>query len=178
MKPHPGETGAGCEPPSRQTLQIPRSPRPTSAGHRGAPVFRRPAPFASARSLRPRDFEGNCTFSVLAPGPEFRAGGDCKLERRAPPRFRFHPDSSPLALDDLLTKCKPNASTGNFVSMQAPEHAEHPGSVLRIDTDSVVPHRKQPPFPVSLRRDVDSRCLLAPVLDRIGDEVLEKLCQH
>ena len=34
------------------------------------------------------------------------------------------------------------------------------------------------PSPSRLRRDMDSRCFLASVLDRIGNEVLEKLHQH
>ena len=106
------------------------------------------------------------------------ACGNCELKRSAPPQLRFHPDSSALTLDNFLTQSKSDASAGNFSSMQAFEHAEHPVGVLRIDTDSVVPHRKQPSFRVSLRRDVDSRRLLASVLNRIGNEVLEKLQQH
>src|SRR5271170_2538991 len=101
--------------------------------------------------------------------------GDCEFERRALPRFRLHPDSPALALDNLLTNCKTDASAGNFVSMQPFEHAEHALGVLRIDTDSVVLDRKQPPFPVFLRRDIDFRRLLASVLDRIRNQVLEKL---
>src|ERR1035437_5008893 len=105
-------------------------------------------------------------------------GWNCKLERSAPSDFRFHPDSSAPALDNSLTNRQADARTGDFASMQAFEHAEHPVGVLRIDTDSVVPHREQPPFRASLGRDMDSRCFLAAVLDRIGNEVLEKLHQH
>jgi len=117
-------------------------------------------------------------LSPLA-GVQVPCGGrNCKLERSAPPCFRFHPDSSALALDDLLTSARPMPVPEISFPWQAPEHAEHPAGVLRIDTDSVVPHRKQPPFAVSLRRDMDSRRFLASVLDRIGNQVLEKLCQH
>ena len=66
-------------------------------------------------------------------------------ESGAPPGFRLQPDSSALALDDFLAKRQTDASPGNFAPMQAFEHAEHAFGVLRFDTDSVVPHREQPP---------------------------------
>src|ERR1035441_561106 len=179
MRPRRGETRAGCEPPSRQTLQTPRSPGPTASGPRGTPEFPRRAPGVSARFRLPCGSGRNRPFSVRGARPGFRAAvGNCELEDSAPPDFRFHPDPPTLALDNLLTKRKTDASAGNFASMQAFEHAEHPVGVLRIDTDSVVSHRKHPPFRVSLRRDMDSRCFLASVLDRIGNKVLKKLRQQ
>src|ERR1035438_8686082 len=179
MRPRRGETRAGCEPSSRQTLQTPRSPGPTAFGPRGTPEFPRRAPGVSARFRLPCGSGRNRPFSVRGARPGFRAAvANCELEDSAPPGFRFHPDPPTLALDNLLTKRKTDASAGNFSSMQAYEHAEYPAGVLRIDTDSVVPHRKQPPFRISLRRDMDSRYFLASVLDRIGNEVLEKLHQH
>src|ERR1035437_8316909 len=178
MRPRPGETRAGCEPPSTQTLQILRSSGPNASVPRGIAAFPRREPCANAR-FRQCGLGRSCPFSFRAPGSGcLMATGNCELERSPVPCFRFHPDSSTLALDNFLTKRKTDASTGNFASMQAFEHAEHPVGVLRIDTDSVVPHRKQPPFRVSLRRDMDSRRFLASVLDRIGNEVLEKLHQH
>jgi len=105
-------------------------------------------------------------------------GGDREFEGGAAPGFRFHPDPPTLALDDLSAKRQTNARARDFASMQTFKHAEHPVGVLRFDTDSVVPHREQPPFPVSVGRDMDSRCFPASELDRIGNQVLEKLYQH
>src|SRR5581483_1744232 len=178
MRPRPGETRAGCEPPSRQTLQIPRSPGPTDPGPRGIAAFPLRAPCVGALFLlcrlgrrRPLSVRAQRSWS-------WTPGGNCELESSAPPGFRFNPDPSTLALDDLLAEPQTDARTWDFASMQAFEHTEHPAGILRIDTDFVVPHRKQTSFPVSLRRDVDPRCFLAPVLDGVGNEVLEKLHQR
>src|ERR1017187_1303796 len=174
MRPRRGGTRAGCEPPSRQTLQIPRPRSPIACGPRGTPEFRRRAPGASARFRVGYGFGRSCPFSVHAARPGFSAAGrNCELERSTLPGFRFHPDPPTLALDNLLTKRKTDASAGNFASMQALEHAEHPAGVFWIDTDSVVAHREQPPFRIALRRDVDSGRFLASEFDRIGNEVLE-----
>src|ERR1039458_9625033 len=179
MRPPRAETRAGREPPSRQTLQIPRWRGPTAFGPRGTPGFPPRAPGVSARFRHPCGFGRSRPFSVRGARPGFRAAvGNCELEGSAPPDFRFHPDPPTLALDNLLTKSRTDASAGNFASMKAFEHAKHPVGVVRIDTDSVVPHRKYPPFRVFLRRDLSSRDFLASVLDRIGNQVLEKLRQQ
>src|ERR1039457_6605426 len=179
MKPRPGETRAGCERPLRQTLQTLRSPGPTASGPRGIFAFPHRAPGVGARFRLPCGFGQSCPFSARAPGSGIRtAVGNCELERSAPACLRFQPDPSTLALDNLLTKRQTDASTGAFSSMQAFEHSEHAAGVLRTDTNSVFPHRKQPRFRASLRRDMDSRRFLASVLDRIGNEVLEKLHQY
>src|SRR5664280_1900219 len=176
MRPRRVETRAGCEPSSRQTLQIPRSPRLTASGVRGTLLSPRRAPCVNARFRLPGR---SCSFSVRAPESRLpMAVGNCELKRSAPARFRFHPDSSTLAFDHFLTYRETDAGAGNFASMQAFEHAEHPLGVLRIDTDSVVPHREQPAFRISLRGDMDSRRFLASVLDRIGNKVLENLHQR
>src|SRR5208283_2752217 len=178
MRRRPAETGAGCVPPLKQILQTPSSPGPTSAGHRGTPAFPFREPCVTARSRLPHGRDRSCPSSISAPRGRLMSTGNSELERSAPPCFRFYPDSSPLALDYLLTKGKPDARAGDFISVQAPEHAEHSAGVLRIDADSVVPHGEQPPFPVSYRRDVDSWRFLASVLNRVGNEVLKDLCQH
>src|ERR1017187_58116 len=176
MKPRPAETRAGCEPSGRQTLQIPRSPRPTASGVRGTPVFPRRAPCASARFRLPGDFGWICPFSFRASQPRLpMAVGNCELKRSAPARLRFQPDSSTLAFDHFLTDRETDACARDFAAMQTFEHAKHPFGVLRIDTHSVVPHGEQPAFRVSLRGDMDSRRFLASVLDRIGNKVLENL---
>src|ERR1035438_2180387 len=160
MRPRRGETRAGREPPSRQTLQTPHSPGPTASGPRGTPEFPRRALGVSARSRLPCGFGRSRPFSFHGARAGFRATvGNCELEGSAPPDFRFHPDPPTLALDNLLTKGKTDASAGNFASMKAFEHAEHPVGVVRINTDSdaehpvgvvrintdsVVPHRKYP----------------------------------
>src|ERR1035441_282729 len=162
MKPRPAEALAGYEPPSRQTLRTPlRAPR------------------VCARFQLPPGFDRSRPCSVIAPRSGIRAvAGNCKLESRAAPRFRFHPDPSTLALDDLLAKRQTDARTGDFAPMQAFKHAEHPLGVSRFDPDSVVPHGKQTSFPVSLGRNMDSRRFPASELDRIRNQVLEKLRQH
>src|ERR1035438_4109218 len=53
MRPRRVETRAGCEPSWRQTLQIPRRPRPTASGVRGTPVFPRRAPCVSMMATIP-----------------------------------------------------------------------------------------------------------------------------
>src|ERR1035437_7820288 len=80
-----------------------------------------------------------------------------------------------MALDNFLTNRDTESRTGNFASMQAFEHSEYPVGVLRIDSDPVVAHRKAPAFRITLRRNMNPRGFLAPVLDRIGDKVLKKL---
>src|ERR1035437_9065116 len=150
MRPRPGETRAGCEPPSRQNLQIPRWRGPTASGVRCLAAFPRRAPCAGARFRLSCGFGWSCPFSVRPPEAALlMAVGDCQLERSAPSCFRFHPDPSALALDNFLTDRKTDARTGNFAPMQAFEHAENPVGVLRIDTDSVVAHGKQPPSRIS-----------------------------
>src|SRR5690242_6097164 len=98
---------------------------------------------------------------------------NCEFERGTPPGFRLYPNSSTLTLDNSLTNRKTDAGAWNFAAVQTLKKAEHPVGVLRIDADSVVPHRKQPPPRYSLRRDMDPRCFLASVLDRIRNQVLE-----
>src|SRR5580658_184333 len=176
MRRYPGVTRAGCEPPSRQTVRIPRRPGPTASEVRGRPEFPRQALGAGVRFPLACGLGYRRPFSACAPGGGIlTAARNCKLKRSAPPRYRFDPDAPTLALDDFLANRETDARTGYFASMQALEHAEHPVGVLRIDADSVVPHRKQPPRRVSLGRDMDVRNFRASVLDRIGNEVLEKL---
>jgi hypothetical protein len=167
MRRYPGETRAGCEPPSRRTLQSPRSPGPTACG--SAPS---PAPCASAR-FRPAVLVGVAHYHSARGGE----GWECELERSARPAS----DSTqirPPWRSTISCKSPDRCPYREFRFHAAFEHAEHPVGVLRIDTDSVVAHRKQPPFPSRLRRDMDSRGFLASVLDRIGNEVLEKLHQQ
>src|SRR2546421_248175 len=109
---------------------------------------------------------------------QWAAMGNGELEGSAAPGFRFHPDSSTLALDNLLAQRQTDASAGNFLSVQPFEHAEDAVFVLRFDTDSIVPHCKTPRFRIFLRRDVDGGRFPGSVLDRIGNQVLEKLHQH
>src|SRR5271157_3192106 len=162
MRRRPEAALAGCEPPSRQT---PRTPLRATC--------------VCARFQSPSGFDRSRPFSVSAARSDPRAGrGNCKLEGSAAPCLRFHPDPSTLALDNLLTNRQTDARAGNLASMQAFEHAEHPVGILRIDPDSVVPHRELPAFRAFFRRDMDSGCFPAAVLDRIGDEVLEKLHEH
>src|ERR1017187_4435546 len=179
MRPRRVETRAGCEPSWRRTLQIPRWPRPTASGVRGTPVFPRRAPCVSARFRLPGGLSRSGPFSVRAPEPRLpMADGNCELKGSAPASLRFHPDSSTLAFDHFLADRETDAGAGDFAAVQAFEHAEHPVGVLRIDTHSVVAHREQPAFRVSLRGDMDSRCFLAAVLNRIGDKILEDLHQR
>src|SRR5581483_6841355 len=179
MRPRLGETRVSCEPPSRQIAQILRSPGPTAPGPRGIDAFPRRGRGVTAR-FRPRcGFGSSWPFSLGAPASRLlAAAGNCKHERSATPGFRLDPNSSPQTLDNFLTNRKTDACTWNLAAMQAFKQAEHPVGVLRIDTDSVIPHRKQPPFRYSLCRDMDPRCFLTSVLDRIRNQILEKLHQQ
>jgi hypothetical protein len=58
------------------------------------------------------------------------------------PRFRFHPNAPAMAFHYLPAKCEPNASAGNFLAVQALEHAEYELGVRRINADAVVSHRE------------------------------------
>src|ERR1051326_6769402 len=166
MRLRPGETRAGCGPPLRQTVQILSSPDPTASGTRGISASPRQAPGVSRRFRLQCGIGASCPFSLHAPGSGILMGaGNRELERSAPPGFRFYPDSSALTLDSFPANRKTDAGTRNFASMQTFKQAEHAVGVLRINADSVVPHRKQPPFRYPRCRDMDSRCLLAFVLD-------------
>src|ERR1035438_7746241 len=116
------------------------------------------------------------SFPILSPS-EPTLHRNRELESRALSHFRFHPNPSTTAFHYLLTECKPDACAGNFLSVQTLEDAKHQASVFRCDAHAVVTHREHPPFPSSRSGDVNSGRGLAPVLDRIANQVLEKVHQ-
>ena len=64
--------------------------------------------------------------------------GKREFEGRTMPRFRFHPNASAMGFHYLAAKCKPNARAGNFLAVQALEHAEYELSVRRVNADAVI----------------------------------------
>src|ERR1035438_934247 len=104
MRPRPAKTLADYEPPSRQILQTPRSPCPAAPGAQGTPGFPLRVRGVDARLPLPRGLVQSYPFSLRAPPPGLlMIAGNCELKRSAPSWFRFHPDPSALALDQLFT---------------------------------------------------------------------------
>src|SRR5205085_2373425 len=87
--------------------------------------------------------------------------GDRKLERRAVSDFRFHPDLTSTAFDDLLAERQSNSGSGDFFSMEPFENPEDPRRVLRIDAHSIVADRELPGSSRIFGRYVDPRCFPA-----------------
>src|ERR1039458_8843859 len=61
--------------------------------------------------------------------------------------------------------------------MQTPERFEYRLAILLVNPDSVVPDRENPPFVLFRGCYVYLRGPLAPVLDRVADQILEQLSQ-
>src|SRR5438874_8229547 len=100
------------------------------------------------------------------------------MERGAPTEPRFDPDAPPVALDHLLADGKADAGAGVLThGMQPLEQHEDALEVLRLDADAVVGDRDTPLGVFLHRRDMDARRRLTAELERVADEVLEKLRQ-
>ena len=61
--------------------------------------------------------------------------------------------------------------------MTTVEDNKDPVGVFGVDSDPVVPDRKDPLAVLPLGRAVDPRRLAAPVLDGVADQILEQLEQ-
>src|ERR1051325_12250593 len=81
-------------------------------------------------------------------------------------------------LDDSLADCQPDPCSGiSLPGMQALEDPKNPLVVFAVNTDTVVLDRKNVESTLTFSRDHDMWGRFAPVLNRIGDQVLEHLLQ-
>src|SRR5829696_6500129 len=83
-----------------------------------------------------------------------------------------------MPLGDLLADRQPDASAGVLVAPVEPlKQDEDALLILRSDPDPIIAYREEPGTVLAGRRDVDTRRLVAPELERVADQVLEKLSQ-
>src|SRR6266496_4978458 len=118
------------------------------------------------------------------------------MERGAFARLALDPNASPVTFDDFLADRQADARARILVErVQTLENDEYLVEILRVDADAVVAHAEVPLLGLlpgnrlrradggnlAIRRrfahraDVDARLLRPAELDRIADEVLEKL---
>jgi len=137
-----------------------------------------PAPVSASSAWRKRRFHLACslgvTCSIFSRPPLRRApvAPGIVTDRSAFSRFRFHPDPSTLALHNLLDQRRPMQYRG-FLSLQTLEHAETPPASCG-SMPSSVSRTANSHSPAFSRRDMDSGRFPAAILDRIGNEVLER----
>src|SRR5579871_3212289 len=105
-----------------------------------------------------------------------RFEGNGKMEGRALARYRVEPDTSAVALDDLLTDGESDSGAGVFLdAMQALEDAEDALRVVGLDPDAVIFDRENP-FAAGLPAGHMDHGLPAFIeLDGVPDQVLKNL---
>src|SRR5580704_4895926 len=77
-------------------------------------------------------------------GGTFSGLWDREIESGSNPRFRFHPHSSSIRFDDLLSQCKPHSGARNVFAVQAVEDLENLSLVLGLNADAIIPDREHP----------------------------------
>src|SRR5579883_474845 len=100
--------------------------------------------------------------------------GQGKVERGALPLARGHPHPPAIPLDHPFANRQADSRAGNGSAVQAFEHFKDLLVVFRIDADSVVRNREMPLVLDLLGGNVNAGRLLAPVLNGISYQVLEK----
>ena len=79
------------------------------------------------------------------------------MERRALPRFRFHPDASAVAVHDSLANGQTDARARILLAaVQTLEDEEDAFLVFGVDADAVVAHGEVPEVFLAADVDVDS----------------------
>lgn len=98
-------------------------------------------------------------------------------EERSPfADLRLHPDPAAVSLNDLLADRQTDPGAGVLLPRMEPlEDAKDPLGVLGVEPNPVIPHRKHPFLPVSLRGDMDTGESGATKLQRIPDQILHHL---
>ena len=112
-------------------------------------------------------------------GKAYRWKRDRKGKRRPDPHFRRRPNSSAEPFHVLAADGQPQARSGILLlRVKASKGGEHVRKKLRRDADAIVANGKLPSLRLPVHRYVDLAALLAPVLQRIRDEILNRLQQE
>src|SRR5579862_3627382 len=90
----------------------------------------------------------------------------------------LEPDSSAILLHNALADRQADTAAGVlFAGVQAFEKPENLIRVARLDPDPVVGDRKNPPAVLARRGNLYTGVLLATVLERVAEQILEQLRQ-
>ncbi len=99
--------------------------------------------------------------------------GQSKDKPGAAPGFGFHPNTAAVAFYQTLAERKSNAGAGDRSPVQAFEETKNFLVVLQLDPDSIIDDRETE-FAVNFfTADMNPRSTLAPILDRIFNQVLK-----
>src|SRR5580698_640746 len=91
-------------------------------------------------------------------------------------RGLLQPDTAAVLLHDTLANRQSNAAARVLITaVQALEESENPLRILRLDSDPIVNHGKYPPAVLLDCSDLDTRSLLAAILDGVANQILEDL---
>src|SRR6185312_5674211 len=104
------------------------------------------------------------------------AGGQGEKEGGAKPFLTHHPDASAVPLYNALANRQTDAGTRILRAVQALKYAEDLLGIFRIDADSIIPDRNEPPASLAFCRDVDlGDGTRLSVLQPIPDQILKEL---
>src|SRR5262245_11716046 len=93
-------------------------------------------------------------------------------------RLGLRPDPSTVPLHDLLTDRQSDPGPWIFaLAVQALKDDKDSIQIFRLDSDAVVPYRYQPVPRFLLGLHAHDRCLTAPELDGVANQILEQLCE-
>src|SRR5580700_3198101 len=101
--------------------------------------------------------------------------GNRKLETGSTSRFRFHPDSAAVPLDNAFADCQTYPGSRLRVAMQALEYSEDILFVFPGNPDPIVAHADYPILTLLLGANLDYWRIFALVLDGVADQVLKEL---
>src|SRR5258706_14542475 len=98
------------------------------------------------------------------------------MKRRSLLFFGLHPNASAVALDDFLADGKADSRSWIFIAdVQALEDDKNAVEILFGNANSIIADREMPAAWFLLRSNADFQRPVAPELDGVADQVLEKL---
>src|SRR5947209_1306845 len=134
---------------------------------------RRPCRSLAARTICLQFSLFSTTLRCL--GRDVETGGKAHKKLRAHLHLRFSPDTPAVALNDLPRDGKAHARPLHRSIVQTLENPEDAFRILLFESRSVVREGDYPVADVPVRLDMNGWRILGPVLDGVGDQVLDDL---
>ena len=102
-----------------------------------------------------------------------------EIKRGAAPRLRIDPDAAARARDDFFARRQAYAAASYIRAVRPLHGLKNSLKPIALDAHAVIGHRKEPRRSLPCRAHSDHRWhAWAAVLDRIRQQVLEKLIQR